>query len=472
MGNTAQSGTDGALGAVHPHARGEHSAGADRLTGRPGSSPRPWGTQLTSRPFQARWRFIPTPVGNTSRRCQRRSAGSVHPHARGEHLAHVGSASLIDGSSPRPWGTQVTAWARHRSRRFIPTPVGNTTSGTGRPVPCPVHPHARGEHIAAFLDHSGDAGSSPRPWGTLRVRLARCRCRRFIPTPVGNTSMGRKELARISVHPHARGEHRSRTLREMADDGSSPRPWGTPITTKWDSQRDRFIPTPVGNTVRPRLRRARRPVHPHARGEHGTATPPTVSAVGSSPRPWGTHGSDSELPSSGRFIPTPVGNTPAARGSRRSAAVHPHARGEHATVSGSPVGNAGSSPRPWGTPKGKTVHELLTRFIPTPVGNTAQHGGLVGAVTVHPHARGEHGDAVEAPVQVVRFIPTPVGNTLVELSGSQPQPVHPHARGEHSGEDYPSTLVNGSSPRPWGTPQDEELGHQRARFIPTPVGNT
>src|SRR5690606_35310990 len=111
-------------------------------------------------------------------------------------------------------------------------------------------PHARGEHAAV----------GPR----LQRRG------RFIPTPVGNTSL--KSTGSTSVT------------------ASSPRPWGTrPQRRSW---------------------RPRRPLHPHARGEH--RPPPHRRA----PRP--------------RFIPTPVGNTHG--GGFRWIAKH------------------ASSPRPWGTP--------------------------------------------------------------------------------------------------------------------------
>ncbi len=71
-----------------------------------------------------------------------------------------------------------------------------------------------------------------------------------------------------------------------------------------------------------------------------------------------------------------------------------------------------------------------------------------------------------------RFIPTPVGNTRPSSSPTRWPPVHPHARGEHR-----QTLLNkiaavGSSPRPWGTQKRSRASATRARFIPTPVGNT
>jgi hypothetical protein len=53
--------------------------------------------------------------------------------------------------------------------------------------------------------------------------------KRFIPTPVGNTVRQASGIGRFTVHPHACGEH--------------------DIDTVKDSDIKRFIPTPVGNTL-------------------------------------------------------------------------------------------------------------------------------------------------------------------------------------------------------------------------------
>ena len=165
------------------------------------------------------------------------------------------------GSSPRLWGTLLVRARSHCLIRFIPTPVGNTSAIT-RP--------------------DDQLGSSPRLWGTRRP--VRCADLRFIPTPVGNTHLHQLGQARsgssprlwgtlvalpghyLPVHPHACGEHRFA---------------GTP------SGIDRFIPTPVGNTVLIVLCSHRPPVHPHACGEHFPGAGMNAES-GSSPRLWGT----------------------------------------------------------------------------------------------------------------------------------------------------------------------------------------
>ena len=295
---------------------------------------------------------------------------TVHPHARGEHVCCQQNDEYVIGSSPRPWGTPATANAPCPVVRFIPTPVGNTGSGFSRTRrPC---------------------GSSPRPWGTHHRRPATAHEFRFIPTPVGNTATIYSGILDSSVHPHARGEHPHGVWMSLFSTGSSPRPWGT----LWRSIRRgcdcRFIPTPVGNTMPAERSRAFSTVHPHARGEH----PPSPSG--------GRRAA--------RFIPTPVGNTPGEGRWSCPWPVHPHARGEHEQGLEHTMYEIGSSPRPWGTLRGRGRPDAGDRFIPTPVGNTSAGVRIRSGSTVHPHARGEH----RRP-----------------RSGAAPTP--------------------GSSPRPWGT---------------------
>ncbi len=273
------------------------------------SSPRPWGTPLQLVNGRFGVRFIPTPVGNTQHPDGLRHAQPVHPHARGEHFAAASSSSRSVGSSPRPWGTQVRSVGLGLCVRFIPTPVGNTSRTPHRPARGPVHPHARGEHCASRSALSAVAGSSPRRWGTRAARDPGRLPVRFIPTPVGNTAEPPPTVRCAPVHPHARGEHLVSTKHRFASAGSSPRPWGTRLPMQLGLGEIRFIPTPVGNTSCRPPSCVMRWVHPHARGEHAGFPNYPNSYTGSSPRPWGTRALPSRHRDHVRFIPTPVGNT-------------------------------------------------------------------------------------------------------------------------------------------------------------------
>ena len=222
---------------------------------------------------------------------------SVHPHARGERRASSRGFLSGGGSSPRPWGT--------RSRRPPAAPLA------------PVHPHARGERLATNIWATGGTGSSPRPWGTRQPRRADRRRHRFIPTPVGNASGCPATAARPSVHPHARGERKTKLAEARQTTGSSPRPWGTQRRRRPPQGKARFIPTPVGNALPDIGSQVIYSVHPHARGEREMIELLDFLAAGSSPRPWGTPAGGRRDQADWRFIPTPVGNAPRARSRAR-----------------------------------------------------------------------------------------------------------------------------------------------------------
>ena len=314
--------------------------------------------------------------------------------------------------------------------RFIPTPVGNTS---GRHLPlngAAVHPHACGEHPQITASMGRDDGSSPRLWGTPASGVTPELLRRFIPTPVGNTVRARPGNTGLTVHPHACGEHHPLPYRNGSRPGSSPRLWGTPERTLFVLTFDRFIPTPVGNTSGKPLYSRPQPVHPHACGEHR-----------SKPKIW------------------------------RRRTVHPHACGEHDSATLAQGSHVGSSPRLWGTLLDLRIGEPLFRFIPTPVGNTHPDASTETERPVHPHACGEHcvngsvfcslsGSSPRLwgtlswfafSIFPVRFIPTPVGNTRPGRQTDPSEPVHPHACGEHSSSTLSAWSSSGSSPRLWGT---------------------
>ena len=234
------------------------------------------------------------------------------------------------------------------------------------------------------------------------------------------------------------------------------------------------------------------PVHPHARGEHRAVCPGCEPVIGSSPRTWGTLLCILDCVAPIRFIPTHVGNTIAVAGWTPFHSVHPHARGEHASVICVLPAHVGSSPRTWGTLPSLVKPRRACRFIPTHVGNTHTPIAKTAPQTVHPHARGEHvsflllmrliigssprtwGTQHKLVIwrQASRFIPTHVGNTPSQLCCSAANSVHPHARGEHACAFVALPSISGSSPRTWGTQHKSIRQCERPRFIPTHVGNT
>ncbi len=253
--------------------------------------------------------------------------------------------------------------------------------------------------------------------------------------------------------------------------GSSPRAWGAPGNGSG-------TPHPLA-------------VHPHVRGERGTGGGAAGGVSGSSPRAWGAHGVGPEVEAQRRFIPTCVGSAPRAWPCGRPPSVHPHVRGERATMRQARAAGSGSSPRAWGAPELPRGRWEAPRFIPTCVGSApppymSTRGWLgssprawgarpcrsslrassrfiptcVGSAlrgragrpmpSVHPHVRGERVEVDAEPGPELRFIPTCVGSARVLAAGRWTTPVHPHVRGERVGlvMGYPRPF--GSSPRAWG----------------------
>ena len=110
------------------------------------------------------------------------------------------------GSSPRLWGTLKCGMLIAILLRFIPTPVGNSFSFSRPQISISVHPHACGELLEPDHKLADRIGSSPRLWGTQFAFSSHVKILRFIPTPVGNSSLAHFIISASSVHPHACGE--------------------------------------------------------------------------------------------------------------------------------------------------------------------------------------------------------------------------------------------------------------------------
>ncbi len=175
-------------------------------------------------------------------------------------------------------------------------------------------------------------GSSPRVWGTLNRALCHQRSRRFIPTGVGNIGASLTFGPVFAVHPHGCGEHVKDLRYGDFEDGSSPRVWGTYLNFRREHHFPRFIPTGVGNMMRPIRPEGRTAVHPHGCGEHGCRRGPPRPCPGSSPRVWGTFPKLQQYGFCWRFIPTGVGNIILGFVTRTLIPVHPHGCGEHSST--------------------------------------------------------------------------------------------------------------------------------------------
>ena len=171
-------------------------------------------------------------------------------------------------------------------------------------------------------------------------------------------------------------------------------------------------------------------VHPHVCGERAVTGRPLLSRNGSSPRLWGTPRGRQGPGAQYRFIPTSVGNAHKGDGCHPGRAVHPHVCGEREIKDTRARREAGSSPRLWGTHRNERLEAIRLRFIPTSVGNAPLQKAIRGMCAVHPHVCGER------------------------------------KRASHYADEF-----DGSSPRLWGTLGIAADGFAAGRFIPTSVGN-
>ena len=207
----------------------------------------------------------------------------------------------------------------------------------------------------------------------------------------------------------------------------------------------------MGTTARRIARFARRPVHPHARGDDAGKDTYFATLNGSPPRPWGR---PIPLPTQlrrVRFTPTPVGTTTRESPRTVAAAVHPHARGDDPLTWLWTAACIGSPPRPWGRQPARIGQARRQRFTPTPVGTTDALALGCQRVAVHPHARGD-----DYPGRRGRYRDA----------------VHPHARGDDWVKPWAIANYFGSPPRPWGRRSSTCPRGAITRFTPTPVGTS
>ena len=137
-------------------------------------------------------------------------------------------------------------------------------------------------------------GSSPRAWGKLGAAGKGYWKTRLIPTGVGKT-VSTEDTNRFStVHPHGRGENKTKRQAAAIALGSSPRAWGKRMLRAYPLGNLRFIPTGAGKVF---------PPSPSEAGLHDSGG----DASRFIPTEAGKRTNEHQPRDSGRFIPTGVG---------------------------------------------------------------------------------------------------------------------------------------------------------------------
>ena len=317
---------------VHPRVCGELRYEAVQKQQSDGSSPRVWGTRSHPGKRADPCRFIPACVGNSPAVFRGGAQGPVHPRVCGELLSCHTGRYVVVGSSPRVWGTRRSGPPFRESVRFIPACVGNSGLSFSTFRRSRVHPRVCGELGCNESPHGNFDGSSPRVWGTLKTISGTASGYRFIPACVGNSVVQFLTGQKFSVHPRVCGELACSGTGPFWSTGSSPRVWGTPFDIPRLMCWNRFIPACVGNSMIRLISSCQGSVHPRVCGELPCPGTAGRTAVGSSPRVWGTHCRSGRPRSTARFIPACVGNSFAIFRMAVIFAVHPRVCGELATA--------------------------------------------------------------------------------------------------------------------------------------------
>ena len=176
----------------------------------------------------------------------RPSRWAVHPHGRGDNNAANASDRYANGSPPRAWGQYDRHPQRCDIHRFTPTGVGTITLHVWVMTAGSVHPHGRGDNDELRQIEPRAGGSPPRAWGQLTARKRYYRLGRFTPTGVGTISCCPTQGPKSSVHPHGRGDNTLGGYTSYRRVGSPPRAWGQYQALPAGGSITRFTPTGVG----------------------------------------------------------------------------------------------------------------------------------------------------------------------------------------------------------------------------------
>ncbi len=233
-----------------------------------GSSPRERGAPGREGLDVSQRRLIPARAGSTGRRFRRLTRSPAHPRASGEHEGAVVSGRRRMGSSPRERGALTAEQNPAYSVGLIPARAGSTPRSTRPTRSTTAHPRASGEHDGDPNADLGDAGSSPRERGALRLDLSLGRLVRLIPARAGSTGARSTCAGCEEAHPRASGEHRGFECSVCAAVGSSPRERGARQIALNRGLERGLIPARAGSTQCGHVGEPDRPAHPRASGEH------------------------------------------------------------------------------------------------------------------------------------------------------------------------------------------------------------
>jgi len=334
-----------------PHTCGGVSIGYEPELNKFGHSPRPWGCFFVAHRGYARqycFNEVSPLLWGCFRLFRRGSGGgSIFPHTRGDVSNEAVIGILRNLTSPRLWGCFWRCVRPQKTRHFFPTSVGVFLALRVTLSKQESNPHTRGGVSAQFeffvwkyvpsphlwgcffefVDVAGTHGvfptlvggayiqtvfetidrSSPHPWGCFCEQRAVERQHQLFPTLVGVFPSSSDNEGASNCLPHVCGGVSTQRDIDLAEQTSSPHPWGCFPSLVWQSYPVVAFPTLVGVFPRPSGTSASECTLPHIRGGVSHLLSGGAIQVYSSPHPWGCFSANDSTRSNGKAFPTLVG---------------------------------------------------------------------------------------------------------------------------------------------------------------------
>ena len=328
-------------------------------------------------------------MGTSASKASIRSANSVHPHVRGDVGHVVGETPQYPGPPPRAWGRRPVGRLPGVAERSTPTCVGTSKPNASACSSTTVHPHVRGDVRTRPRPSLRFGGPPPRAWGRLTHWEMSVHVTGSTPTCVGTSIRSPQSPPPGSVHPHVRGDVVKPYRGYVASGGPPPRAWGRPDGVPWASRKAGSTPTCVGTSSPSTESSTTTRVHPHVRGDVDGAGVGGVRSQGPPPRAWGRRWCGGWSGPAAGSTPTCVGTSRDGQTPPADAGVHPHVRGDVELRDDISERGLGPPPRAWG--RRWSLRTLLSRSRSTPtcVGTSSCRWRPPTPGLVHPHVRGD-----------------------------------------------------------------------------------
>ena len=212
----------------------------------------------------------------------------------------------------------------------------------------------------------------------------------IIPAYAGSTKRSSKACCAARDHPRIRGEHYARNAAADAGWGSSPHTRGALYGTPSTMTSHGIIPAYAGSTSGHYLADIDFGDHPRIRGEHATISISPLLQLGSSPHTRGAPESPRHKRNPGGIIPAYAGSTPFLVRPTSIPWDHPRIRGEHSMSRLQLPRTEGSSPHTRGALYRELQSACLDGIIPAYAGSTFFLLSFNFLCRDHPRIRGEH----------------------------------------------------------------------------------